>query len=479
MKTIFTIATDLPGNAGQQVSFNSDTSLLDSDIVLIRLDTSEVHDYSSDTYQGKPCYEERASFELQKRIAHWKRELRLATESGKTVFILLNERRDVYIDSGQRTHSGTGRNTRTTRIVAPCSNYDILPFDNEFTPTSGKIMVLSDKAAIIRDYWAKFGPLSEYKVVINGTVTSPLVLSKDKKCVFGALIRFKGSTGSYVLLPDVDFDNQPGLTSEKDGKAYWTKKAIALGQQFVEALIAIDESLRTQSAHTPVPAWARDRAFDLAAERRINEELLRIEQRKRELQSEEQTLQQRLAEETMLKALLYEQGKPLESAIIRALEILGFSATPLKESDSEFDAVFCSAEGRFIGEAEGKDNKAINIDKLRQLEMNIHEDFAREGVKEPAKAVLFGNAVRLSHPKNRGDFFTDKCVTAAKRSHCALVCTPDLYEAARYLSENPNQELSAQCRLALLGADGEVVVFPIPSSSEDKEKIGTTKSSAP
>jgi hypothetical protein len=58
--------------------------------------------------------------------------------------------------------------------------------------------------------------------------------------------------------------------------------------------------------------------------------------------------------------------------------------------------VFESEEGRLIGEAEGKDNKAINVDKLRQLSMNIHEDIQREEVTTPAKGVLFGNGYRFN-----------------------------------------------------------------------------------
>lgn len=474
MKTIFTIAICLPGNAGQSVAFNSDTSLLDADIVLMRLRMSGVYDFGSESYQGKRCYGEQSSFELRERLAHWKRELRAATESGKTVFVLLSGKDDVFVDSGQRTYSGTGRNMKTTRIVTPCSNYDVLPFDNDFTPSSGKVMALSDKGALLRDYWTAFGSLSQYKTIIGGTVTTPLVLSKDRKCVLGALIRFKGSAGNYVLLPDVDFDSIPGLTSEKDGESYWTKKATGLGQQYLEALLAIDEKLRSESTRTPVPSWARDRAYDLAAERTLNQELLRLEQRKQELQKEEAGLKERLAAESLMKGLLYEQGKPLEAAIIRALGILGFAAAPFRDSDSEFDVVFSSPEGRFIGEAEGKDTKPINIDKLRQLEMNIHEDFDREGITEPAKAVLFGNAMRLAPPKERGEFFTDKCLTAAKRIGCALVRTTDLFQVARCLAETPNPEFAQRCRQALFSASGEVVAFPPPATDETQEQIGTT-----
>ena len=89
-----------------------------------------------------------------------------------------------------------------------------------------------------------------------------------------------------------------------------------------------------------------------------------------------------------MKRLLYENGKPLEDAIRITLEMMEFRVEHFENSESEFDVVFESKEGRLIGEAEGKDNKAINISKLRQLEMNIHEDFERDEVSDMAKGVL-------------------------------------------------------------------------------------------
>jgi hypothetical protein len=61
---------------------------------------------------------------------------------------------------------------------------------------------------------------------------------------------------------------------------------------------------------------------------------------------------------------VYEKGALLEQAILQALRLIGFEAEQYRESDSEFDVVFVSPEGRCLGEAEGKDNRAINIDKL-------------------------------------------------------------------------------------------------------------------
>lgn len=110
---------------------------------------------------------------------------------------------------------------------------------------------------------------------------------------------------------------------------------------------------------------------------------------------------------------------------------------------------------------EGKDNRAINIDKFSQLERNVQEDFARGDVADYAKGVLFGNAYRLVPLTERGPFFTEKCVSTAKRTHAALVRTPDLFAPAKYLKENPaDVEYAKKCRDAILRDEVEVVLFP-------------------
>lgn len=92
--------------------------------------------------------------------------------------------------------------------------------------------------------------------------------------------------------------------------------------------------------------------------------------------------------------------------------------------------------------------------------MNIHEDLAREEVIEPAKGVLFGNAYRLSPAEQRGEFFTDKCHMAAKRSNTILVRTPDLFKVAKYLSRKADKNYAKACRKAILESPGEIVQFP-------------------
>ena len=193
----------------------------------------------------------------------------------------------------------------------------------------------------------------------------------------------------------------------------------------------------------------------------------------RSLQLKGKTLNQALSDAQELKTLLFEKGKLLEVAILHALNLLDFAAENLQKEDSEFDAVILDpGGGRLIGEAEGKDDKAISVDKLDQLDRNIREDFARQvdDAAAYAKGVLFGNAYRLTAPDERKEFFTAKCLIAAKRSHISLVRTTDLFVVAKYLDESHDLEFAALCRKAIMETDGEVVIFPsIPNSGDLKQ----------
>ena len=136
------------------------------------------------------------------------------------------------------------------------------------------------------------------------------------------------------------------------------------------------------------------------------------------------------------------------------------------------DAVFESKEGRFLVEAEGKDNDQIKIEKMRQLEINISEDYARDEIDEMAKGVLIGNAYRLMEPSERGEYFSTKCLSTAERNKTALVRTPDLFKIAKYLSEKTDKAFAGKCRKAMLDTVG-VVDFPEIPASEIKKSEKT------
>ena len=379
--------------------------MLDWDIVLFKPLISDFGVYD-DYFQGKKSLSDSSSFRLKECCEHWRREIKQAVETGKTVLVFLPALEEVFVDTGQRSYSGTGRNQRTTLHVEEYSNYRAIPAELTPVTATGSSMKLSAKGAeLLAPYWAEFESVSKYHVILTSQKVPTCIVTRTGDKSVGAIYRSKASAGSLLLLPDIEF-YADSFVKPKGEKQTWTPAATQFAARMISTIVALDKALRASGEVTPEPIWATDQQFALPAEPALRVQLLEAEREVEQAQKRKEQLSEKLVAAGAFRSLLFEKGKPLEAAIIEALRLFGFKAEPFKESDSEFDVVFESSEGRLIGEAEGKDSRAVNIDKLRQLSMNIHEDLQRESVSVPAKAVLFGNGFRLQPLQERGDSFT-------------------------------------------------------------------------
>ena len=465
-----TIGLELAAIDAQHASFRSKTSLLDWDVVLFRPLISEFYSYG-DYFQGKPSLNESASFQLKECCEHWRREVKQAVETGKTVIVFLPSLEEVYVDTGQRSYSGTGRNQKTTRHVADYNNYHAIPAALLPVTATGNAMKLSARGVeVLAPYWAEFEGDSKYQVILTDPKVPACVVTRTGDKAVGALYRSRASAGTLLLLPDINFypDN---FLKEKGDKQTWTPAAEQFAGRMISTVVPLDNALRTGAEVTPEPTWAAEPRFALGTENALRVQLLEAERQVEEAQKRKEQFAEQLRSASAYRSLLFEKGKPLENVIIEALRLLGFKAAPFKESGSEFDVVFESAEGRLIGEAEGKDNRAVNIDKLRQLSMNIHEDLQRESVTAPAKPVLFGNGFRLQPLSERPDPFTEKCYSAAATSSTALVFTPDLFVPVQYLAGNSNADYAKACRQVLLSSTGRVAFPPPPAAAHMQSEV--------
>ncbi len=464
-KKILSVGFELATDDVEDCSFNSEYSLLDWDIVLFRPDIQEFISYG-DFYKGKPSLSDGRSFNLKERSDHWRREIKDSYENGRTIIVFLTNLKEVFIDTGERTYSGSGRNQKTTRIVSEFDNYKCLPLSIDPINTKGSAIKLASKnAEIIAPYWSEFGTYSQYTVILNGKDVPACLITKNGDKPVGAIYRNKNSGGAIVLLPDIEFYREDFL-EEKEGEQVWTAEAFQFSARLVSAVVALDKAFKSAGEITPEPDWVKIPDFELDREKELRAELLKLEKELEVLQSHKEKLMDEMRDSGRLRNLLFEKGKPLEYAIIASLEILGFKASQYKDSESEFDVVFESSEGRLIGEAEGKDNKPINIDKLRQLAMNIHEDLMREGVDKPAKGALFGNPYRLLALAERQLPFTDKCISAASSTSVALVVSSDLFKVAQYLTNNVDVEYAKKCRESIVNGIG-IIEFPaLPVTSQ-------------
>jgi hypothetical protein len=453
---VFSVGLQIPGDAAEYVSLRSDRSLFDADVAIFCPHFDDYH--SVKDYLGSPLLTEHDSARITADLGHWKAELKAAVESGKCVFVFLRKPEEVYYDTGARSYSGTGKSRATTRHLAGTTSYDALPASLQgLTPRTGtEIRVMRDLGPLAA-YWTEFGAESSYQVYFD-SVGQPTLGTKRGEKVVGTIIR-SSTGGALVLLPLLSWDLN-ALTYTRGRNSYWRADAVRLGKRFVGAIVAAAGAFQRSGERSPAPEWVLESEYALETAHKLEAEILQVDGKMEKLAARRLRLAAQLEDARTFHALLYESGSALEEGILRTLRLLGFTATRVRTGDSEFDAVFSSEEGRFLGEAEGKDTKPINIDKMSQLERNLQEDFAREEIQEYAKGVLFGNAYRFKLPSERGDFFTAKCRSAAKRLGVALVRTPDLFAVAQYLSHNDDPAYSKSCRLAMFRADGMVVEFP-------------------
>jgi hypothetical protein len=462
------------------LDFKSDKSLLDGDMIVFSVDMSEY--YGGETYRGMKCLDDDSSFRLRKDCRHWRSELESALKDGKTVIVFLNNSAEVQAATGDKQYSGTGRNARTSRIVSAIDPYEAIPLQfGSVVRRSGERIKPVQDLGILATYWNEFGIHSTYEAYIEGFKGTPLLETQTGRKVVGGICRNSGWKGCLIFLPPPDIDSAvnarlAGLEAKQKRKqakdpadearrikGLRNKAESSVASQFIAALTGLDKAATRATDSTPPPVWTLESRFILANEMKVQSAISENHAASQKLQDERKELEQNLNKARQLKNLLYEKGKPLEDAILVALKILGFHAENLQEGDSEFDAVMIDPDGsRLIGEAEGKDDKAINVDKLDQLDRNLREDFSRqdESTAKFAIGVLFGNAYRLTTPDTREAFFTAKCMIAAERSKIGLVRTTDLFAVAQYLDSHPDAGFAAECRRAIREGGGSLIVFP-------------------
>lgn len=459
-KIISTIGYEIPGKGDSEIDFSSKKSLMDSDIVLIAplLPYYEKSSSSDGYYLGKICYGETGSFKLKEDLAHWKKELTNALGAGKTVFLMLLGKEDFYVDTGSRSYSGNGRNRSTTINVTGSNNYELVPIKIGTVHSAKGKEIFSVGNPLFNNLFKSLGSHFEYQVYLENSEGYPIFVGKDKTKILGAI--YKVGSGHLVTLPYINYDREEFIKEGKETDS-WTPEAMNFGRILISSLVEIDEGLTQDAVKTPSPVWLSTEYFNTKKESVIQENIKKNLIGIKEIEDLNIELKSELKKEQVLKDLLFEQGKPLEFAVIEALEILGYRAENYNDGELELDQVIISPEGfRYIGECEGKDNKDVDISKFRQLLESMNADFARDEVKEKAFGILFGNAQRLICSKDRTLDFTQKCKTGAVREKIALIRTVDLFEVTRFLKETPNETFSKICRDAIHDGLGNVIKFP-------------------
>jgi len=467
MKDIKGIGFNLPSENDDFISLDSFSSLADTDIAIFSPNL-ETTDYSTiqmgssreGVYEGKVLYNKESSVLIKDHIAHWEKELLSFVENGGTLFVVLSKKDYFYIYSGSRSLSGTGRNQKVTNHVEKLTNYDFLPFRNiQYHIATGKNIV--PQSSLVKDLFNHFKEYFTFETyIVSEKINSSIFTTKNKDRTLGATFKIK--KGFLIFLPNLNLDIERFTEINKEtNQEQWSTEAISQGKILVNCLVEIDNILRNKEEKSPKPNWLDSPSFELLESVKtrnlIEKKNQEIEKRKREVED----LKLVIEKQDSLKDLLFETGKPLEIAVIKALKILGYEAENYDDGELELDQIILSPEGhRYIGECEGKVNKDIDISKFRQLLDGLNADFEKETVTEKAFGLLIGNPQRLLNPTDRVLDFTLKCKQGAKRENIGLIKTVDLFYVCKYITENNDIEYAAQCRNAIFNQLGKIVEFP-------------------
>lgn len=458
-KQILSIGFVIPWFSEDFISFNSRKSLMDADILVISPKwISPSWNWVSFTSGWGGCYDVTTSNHYQKWISHYKKEIEDLLNSWKTIFIILAKKEDFVLANSV----SSPRKNENTYNTSYWNNYEFLPINvGKLVSASWKHIEFSGESTM-NPFYKGFKDYLEYQLYIENIENATITFTgKDKTKTLGAIYDHH-NWGHIVFLPYINFnkDSFQEFNSE-DNKYYWTDEAIQFWHKLTSCLIQIDKQLTQKSEKTPMPDWAKKEKFSSKVSLKISAEILNTEKKIESLKEKIIKLNIDLENENILKDLLFEQWKPLENAVIKALRILGFEADNYDDGELELDQVIISPEGyRYIGECEGKDNKDIDISKFRQLLESLNADFDRAEVEEKAFWILFWNPQRLESPDIRTLDFTKKCKTWAEREIIALIRTVDLFNVVRYLSENKNEKYKLACRNAIYQGLGNIIQFP-------------------
>lgn len=463
-KKIISVGFSIPGYSDCFHNYDSSQSLLDADIVVFEPDFSRYSVCRTyPKFRGKPNFDENNSFRIKEDTERWKSEISTALSGGKTIFVFMARYEEVFVCTGERKISGTGKNARiTTNTVDLYNNYNFLPVDiPSLVPKEGfELRPADNHHNLTAAFWEEFKEHIRYECYMKEEIEEPLFLTKTGKLPLGGL--FHEGEGKLVLLPPVRYPEEEFTEWNEERGEIWTGQAVGFGQKLVQVLQDIDRALRTETS--PLPAWIRE--YELKSEMELTERISSVSGEIKKLQKEEAALSDSLREERKLKDLLFETGELLENAVMQALVILGYEVEDYRDGDLQIDQVILAPapdDTRYIGETKGKNN-AINIDAFRQLQSNIQEDFRREDITDSAVGILFGNGFRNTDPEKRKGEFSDKCIRNAEESGAILVRTSDLFKVASHVRESEDKKFAEKCRRTILESRGKIVKFP-PSAS--------------
>lgn len=226
----------------ENIDFRSSTSFLDYDIVLIDFQYI-LSEYSQTTtgngnYMGHKCLNDDDSVRIVEDIKRRKLEIDELLKMGRTIIIYTPKKQICYIDTGKREYSGTGKNTRTTRLVSDIDLLSILPIHIDTIEAQGKNITLKSNA-IFNEVNKKFCDFLMYNAYFNEQLGTPIWYIKNTNKVVGTYLTIE--KGHLIFMPKFE-DDEENEEIELD---------------FLKELTLLVDKLKQDNGDFILPEWSK------------------------------------------------------------------------------------------------------------------------------------------------------------------------------------------------------------------------------
>jgi hypothetical protein len=438
-------------------AFKSGVSLYDYDVVFWEPAQSlKAYIFSAPTWRGKTSLYEASSAELIQDIKRRRTEFKEFVEMGRCLVVFLPGETEVWVDTGKREYSGTGRNRASTKLVDTADIMKSIPLDLVRTVGAGIEIEAADEVASsllreTRGQWVYRCLIEDHKML------RPLFRVRGTKKNVGATLRTSANRGAIVLLPELylddendDYYEEPADSDEHAGTDEPVDAAVPNETKEPdepnpsEALLAWVQNL-ISAPDAELPEWAG--SFRFAEEVERGESLRLVENQIGALQQQVDELKADQARDDQWKALMVASGGSLERQVQRAFEVLGFEADDTTPGRS--DLRMRLGEQRVVVEVKGLSKSAAEK-HAAQLEKWVSEEVA---AGSSAKGILVVNTWRGTSPKRRteADFPDQMIPYATQRSHCLVTGLQLLAMARAALADPTTAPAAAQSLIDTVG----------------------------
>jgi hypothetical protein len=397
--------------------FDDDVSVYDYDVVI----WDPEHTFSryttySGTYQNLPSLSEDRSVGIIADVKRRRAEFLEFLRAGRTVVVLVRPAQECFVDTGQRTYSGTGRNRVTTRQVETFDLWSALPVSKlTLERASGtRIEILGDGPlpTLLRKYKQHL----HYDAVVLDTSGTAIAKIQGTERILGSVLRTKEG-GHIVLLPAVSFladddedrDEDDDKDNDEDG-VVWLPQAAEFQVDLLEALEQLSNT--TEVAR---PAWAQNYATEDQQKLRaaVVAQQTKIENARAKLAG----LQQEKVAAEASDQLFLGSGRVLENQVREVLELLGGEVTEPQPGRDDWRVTF--SEGNAVVEVKGVSKSAAEK-HAAQLEKWVAGAYEESG-KMP-KGILVVNTWRETPltERTKEDFPAQMLPYSEGRGHCLV-----------------------------------------------------------